>query len=137
MSCRSAQDGCPALFLAQLECRRMDSEIQDSTWVGSFRSMVGSMLFTRCSCFIEVLCRRYRDAVLLRLLHHCLHHQSHQWCRIKFLIYSFPSMKSNCTAPRAHTVPCLGSDLTVLPSSHAPPKGNCKVLLYSMGWCCL
>lgn len=33
----------------------MDNDIQESTWFGSLRGMVGSMLFTRCSrqCFIE------------------------------------------------------------------------------------
>lgn len=111
----------------------MDSEFQESTCFGSLRSMVGSMLLAGCSRFIEELYRRYRDAVLLRCLHHCLHHHSHQWCRIKFLIYAFPSTKSNCTAPKACTVPCLEPDLTTLPSIHAALKGCCKVLLYSMG----
>lgn len=75
------------------------------------------------------LYRRYRDAVLLK----CLHHHSHQPCTIKFLIYGFPSMKSNCRAPKACTVPSLESSLTMLPSIHAPPKGNCKVPLYPAG----
>lgn len=91
------------------------------------------MLFIGCSHFIEVLYRRYRDAVLLRCLHHHLHHDSHQWCRIKFWIYAFSSMKSHCTPPKPHTVPCLESELTTFPSIRAPFKGNCKVLLYSMG----
>lgn len=133
MGCRrSAQDGGPAWCLAQLECRRMDCEFQESTCSGSLRSVVGPVLFVGCSRFIEVLYKRYRDAVLLR----CLHHHSHQCYRIKFIIYAFPSMKSNCTAPKAPTVPCLESDLPMSPSIHAPYKRSCKVLLYSMGLCC-
>lgn len=80
-----------------------------------------------------VLYRGYRDAVLPRCLHHCLHHHSHHWCRIKFLTYGFPSMKSNCTAPKVRTVPCLEPNQTMLPSIRAPPKGDCEVPLYSVG----
>lgn len=99
--------------------------------------MFGSMLFS--TALKPVLCRRYRVTVLNRCLHcwlypnrnlccHC-----HQWCRIIFLIYGFLYMKSNCSAPKANTVSCLESGLTVLPPIHAPPKWSYKVLLCFMG----
>lgn len=95
------------------------------------------MLFS--TALKPVLCRRYRGAVLNRCLNRWLHPNRnlcchcHQWCRIIFLIYGFLYMKSNCSAPKANTVPCLESSLTVLPSIHAPSKWNYKVLLCFMG----
>lgn len=64
----------------------MDNEVQVSTWFGSLGGMVRALH----RVLMPVLYRKYRDAVLLRCLHHCLHHHSHHWCRIKSLIYGFP-----------------------------------------------
>lgn len=99
--------------------------------------MLVSMLFSRVRK--PVLYRRYRDAVLKRCLHHCLYPNRnqcchcHQWWRIIFLIYGFLYMKPNCSAPKANIVPCLEPGLTMLPSIHAPPKCNYKVLLCFVG----